>query len=206
MLEQLFGSKTRVRLLRLFLNDPKGAYFVRQLTRKIEAQINAVRNELDNLLVMGIVVATNTPKGVDGVVDTKQSAQQRKYYRLNTDALLYPELRALFFKSRVLIEKDFIKRMTQNSTISYMALTGFFVGQEGAPTDLFIVGRVNHGQCAALIKSFERDLGRELNYTIMTPQEYKYRRDVTDKFLYSILESEKIVVVDLVAEKAEAAA
>ena len=50
MLEHLFGSKTRVRLLRLFLHHPEEAFFVRELARKTHFQMNAVRRELENLV------------------------------------------------------------------------------------------------------------------------------------------------------------
>lgn len=206
MLEQLFGSKTRVRLLRLFLNNSKDAFFVRELTRKIGAQINAVRNELDNLVDMDLV-AVVTDFDADGDVTesarpkNRRSMQQRKYYRMNVDSLLYPELRALFMKARVMLEKDFVRKLTAAGPISYLALTGFFVSEEPSPTDLLVVGKLNRDKLASVIKNFEREIGREVNYTVLTPQEYRYRRDVTDRFLYSILESRKLVVVDTMSER-----
>lgn len=206
MLEQLFGSKTRVRLLRLFLNNSKDAFFVRELTRKIGAQINAVRNELDNLVDMDLVSVV-TDVDADGNVEesarpkNRRSMQQRKYYRMNTDSLLYPELRALFMKARVMLEKDFVRKLTAAGPISYLALTGFFVSEEPGPTDLLVVGKVNRDKLAAVIRNFEREIGREVNYTVLTPQEYRYRRDVTDRFLYSILESRKLVVIDTMSER-----
>ena len=206
MLEQLFGSKTRVRLLRLFLNNSKDAFFVRELTRKIGAQINAVRNELDNLVDMDLVSVV-TDVDADGDVEesarpkNRRSMQQRKYYRMNTDSLLYPELRALFMKARVMLEKDFVRKLTAAGPISYLALTGFFVSEEPGPTDLLVVGKVNRDKLAAVIRNFEREIGREVNYTVLTPQEYRYRRDVTDRFLYSILESRKLVVIDTMSER-----
>lgn len=204
MLDYLFGSKTRVRLLRLFLNNPKEAYFVRELTRKIGAQINAVRNEIQNLMATGVVIATDAPPAADEADKKPQearSAGQRKYYRLNPDSLLYPELRALFLKARILLEKDFVHKLGAAGSVQYLALTGSFVGLDGAPTDIFIVGKINKDKIGALIKNFEREIGREVNYTVMTPQEYRYRRDVTDRFLYSILEGKKIVVIDAMQEK-----
>ena len=199
MLEHLFGSKTRVRLLRLFLNNQQDRYFVRELTRKIEAQINAVRNELENLVAMGMIVEADTPSPSEE--KKAHSSRQRKYYRINTDSVLYPELRALFLKSRVLLEKDFVRKVSQTGQLTYLALTGYFVGTEDAPTDLFIVGKVNRQKLIGVIKDFEREVGRELNYTVMPPQEYKYRRDVTDRFLYSILEAKRITVIDKTEEK-----
>lgn len=206
MLEQIFGSKTRVRLLRLFLHNPKGAFFVRELTRKIGAQINAVRNELDNLVDMDLVSVV-TDVDADGDADeasrpkNRRSVQQRKYYRMNSESLLYPELRALFTKAQVMLEKDFVRKLTSAGSLSYLALTGFFVSEEPSPTDLLIVGKLNRDKLAAVIRGFEREVGREVNYTVLTPQEYRYRRDVTDRFLYSILESRKLVVVDTISER-----
>jgi len=55
MLEQLFGSQTRVRLLQIFLSNPEEKYFVRELTRNLNSQINAIRRELENLEELGAI-------------------------------------------------------------------------------------------------------------------------------------------------------
>jgi predicted transcriptional regulator len=203
MLEQLFGSKTRVRLLRLFFDEPQAAFFVRELTRKIGAQINAVRNELTNLMHMGILTEVGAEARGDDEEERAKDKRvaQRKYYKLAQDSTVYPELRALFLKSRILVEKDFVRKLSESGSVGYLALTGYFTGVDDAPTDVLMIGRINRDRVAALIRAFQKEVGREINYTVMTPQEYKYRREVTDRFLYSILESKKIVVVDTVQEK-----
>ncbi len=63
-------------------------------------------------------------------------------------------------------------------------------------TDVLIVGNVNRVKLRRLLRRFQRDFDRELSYTVMTPAEFKYRNDLTDRFLYTILESPKIVIVD----------
>ena len=60
VIEQLFGSKTRVKLLQLFYSNPNRAFYVREITRKIDEQINSVRRELSNLLSIGIITSDNT--------------------------------------------------------------------------------------------------------------------------------------------------
>ncbi len=201
MLENLFGSKTRVKLLRLFLHNPEQAYFVRELTRKVSSQINAVRNELEHLVAMGIVsVATDIkpePVGTGAMA-------QRKYYRLDRTCLVYNELQALFAKDRMPIEQDFVKRISTIGNVAYLALTGFFVGSTTAPTDMLIVGRIENDKVLPLIRNFERELGREINFTILTPAEFRYRKEITDRFLYSILEEQKVVLIDNVNERVPA--
>ena len=207
MLEQLFGSKTRVRLLRLFLANQNESYFVRELTRKIGAQINAVRNELDNLVSMGVVKAVEESElKSNGGGNPDRSTQQRKYFRINTDAVLYPELRALFSKSGVLLENEFVHKLGFAGKLQYLALMGYFVGDVGAPTDVFIVGNLNKDKVATAIRAFERAVSREINYTMMTPQEFRQRKDLTDRFLYGILESKKVVMADHLNHAVEAKA
>src|SRR5262249_43307158 len=82
MIEQLFGSKTRVKLLQLFYSNPNRAFYVREITRKIDEQINSVRRELSNLL--RIVITTSNP------------TNNRLYYEVNQDYEHYQPLGMIF--------------------------------------------------------------------------------------------------------------
>lgn len=187
MLEQLFGSRTRVKLLRLFLSHPEQRWFVRELTRLIHEQINSVRRELMHLEKLGLVTAT--------------LEQHRKYYQVNTKFSLYPELKALIVKSRMSLEKSSFERILKQDTIKYLALTGYFVDSPTSVIDVFIVGTIQKNAVQALLDEFKDQFGQELRFTLMTPAEYAYRRDVTDKFLFTILNSPKIVLVDRLVDR-----
>ena len=54
-IEKLFGSKTRAKLLQLFYENPEKSFYVREMTRVIDEQINSVRRELLNLESIGII-------------------------------------------------------------------------------------------------------------------------------------------------------
>jgi hypothetical protein len=192
MLEHLFGSKTRVRLLRLFLHHPDEPFFVRELARKTHFQMNAVRRELLNLVKFGCL----REDGPETVGEEKGPTGQRRYYRLNTDFVLYPELRALLMKSQMLLEQNFVSRLKDMGTIKYLALTGRFSDAEDVSTDLLVVGKVNRDRLERLVHDFERELGASVRFTVLTVPEYQYRKQVGDKFVYSVLESKKLVVVD----------
>jgi len=186
-LEHLFGSKTRVKLLRIFLINEDTAYFVRELTRTVDAQINSIRRELNNLEKLGMIVASDEPEDVNA---------QKKFYRLNKNFVLYRELRELILKAQLLIENNLIEEIKNFGTVKYLALTGFFVGQENASTDMLIVGSVDKKKLSKLINAFQKDMNREINYTVMATVEFNHRRRITDRFLYAVLESKKIVVID----------
>ncbi len=190
MFEQLFGSKTRVKLLSLFLNNPGRAYYVREITRKVDEQINSVRRELSNLLSIGIIKS--------------EGSNNRLYYEADQTYEHHKELRAIFgkipVKTRVIAETkeedQIAKKLRSTGQIDVAFLTGLFVHDTRASVDICIVGDVNRARVMKVINELEQDMGRELNYTIMTPDEYNYRLNLNDRFLNSIVESKKIVIID----------
>lgn len=192
-LEQLFGSKTRARLIALFLQYPDQAFFVREITRKIDAQLNSVRRELKNLMDLGIVVE-KTGKGL-----TKKGiplSEKKKYYQAEESSLLFDDLRSLFQKIQILLKNNFVQEIDSKGVISYFAFTGRFVNRTDVPTDIILVGDIKQRPLENLIAEFEKEMGHEVNFTLMPREEFLYRRQVADRFLSSIIESDKIVMID----------
>ncbi len=140
MLERLFGSKTRVLLLRLFLNNPDDYFFVRELSRRLGAHLNSVRRELENLETIGIITS-HTKKDLEKEVE-KKLKDNKKYYKLNNNFVFVEELRALLIKAQLILEQSLIKKVEALGSISFFLLSGVFVGRTDAPADLLIVGRV----------------------------------------------------------------
>lgn len=210
MLEQLFGSRTRTKLLRLFLMHPETTFFIRELTRLIDTQINSVRRELQNLLESGVIKEiVSVPESESDAADQQTSArkttkkkttrsekQPKKFFQVDRDFLLYHELRALFNKSPRLLQQVLERELSELGTVNYAVLTGFFVDRDDSPVDLLIVGTVLRSRLAKLIHGFEKEIEHEINYTTMTTDEFLYRRSVIDRFLFTILEGKKVVLVD----------
>ncbi len=182
MLEQLFGSRTRVKLLRLFLTNPTTSYFVRELTRKIDEQLNSVRRELANLAGLGVL--------------TTNDQSDKKYYQLNNKFVLAEELKNLLVKSQLLVEEDLIKRLKAAGKIKLLVLTGLFTGAKQSATDILVAGKVDHGLVVRAVERYQREVGRELNFTILSVREYKERHNLGDKFLLTIMNGPKLVVLD----------
>jgi len=194
MLEQIFGSKTRVLLLRLFLNNPERFYFVRELTRNLNIHLNSVRRELQNLEDIGIVclcVKADLEREVE-----KKLKDNKKYYKLNNNFVFVDELRALLIKAHLILERSLIEKVRKIGKVSYFLLSGVFVGRPDAPVDLLVVGKINRKRLKKLISEFEKELGQPINYAIMAESDFKYRQDITDRFLYDLLEKKNLVVVD----------
>jgi hypothetical protein len=194
MLSQLFGSNSRVKILKLFLLNPKQRFFVREVARNLDLQLNSVHREIANLLDIGLIVAREDDGlGEPGV---KVAKQDKKYYQVNEAFVFYNELKALLVKSQLLYEKDFTDKLKKIGNIKLMILTGFFVNDAEASVDLFVVGSFPKERLAKVVKDLEADLVKEVNYAVMTEDEFNYRREIADVFLYNILDGEKVVIID----------
>src|SRR3989338_4615707 len=126
MLEKLFGSKARVKILKLFLIHPHEKFYIRQLSRNLKLQLNSVRRELENLEKFGIL--TSDLKNEEGK-DEKEAAgcQEKKYFRANSHFVLFDEIKALIVKAQILYEMDFVCNLNSICKVKLLVLTGIFV-------------------------------------------------------------------------------
>ncbi len=190
-IEKLFGSKTRAKLLDLFFSDTSKSYYVREITRVIEEQINSVRRELINLESIGIV---------------KNEAYDNKvYYSANMKSPYAHAFQEIFSPRKASVstgansvEVHRILRRNNNDwgeVIKPVAkyLSGLIVinrlpGQDGI--DMLIVGDDRTKKLTRWAEVVEKRQGRPMNYVIMDREDYLYRKSVRDRFINELLEME----------------
>jgi hypothetical protein len=192
MIEQLFGSKTRVKLLYLFYGNPNRSFYVREITRKIDEQINSVRRELSNLLSIGIITSDNT--------------NNRLYYEVNQKFEHYEPLLAMFGgKQKTAANAKTTKASGGDDTQTGLAtlgnvevalLTGQFTRDESTGIDLLIVGNVNQNKLHKYIDELESQEGKEIRYTVFSVDDFRYREQIHDRFIDSVKNAKKQVLVD----------
>jgi exonuclease I len=186
MIEQLLGSKTRVKLLQLFLSNPNRSFYVREITRKIDEQINSVRRELSNLLNIGIIISDTT--------------NNRLYYEVNQSYEFYKPLRDIF--GSVSMRDGAVKTAKQKDNykalgnVDLLIYTGQFTRDDRAGVDLIIVGNTNGNAVQKFVADLEQQEGKELRYTVMTTTDFRYRQQVKDRFISNVLTAKKQVVID----------
>jgi predicted transcriptional regulator len=191
MIEQLFGSKTRVKLLQLFYSNPNRSFYVREITRKIDEQINSVRRELSNLLSIGIITSDNT--------------NNKLYYEVNQKYEYYPPLQQIFGggvkKTRkVAVANDQAEPEHDLKSVGHIDLavyTGQFTRDETPGIDFFVVGDVNHNALNKYVEQLEAQEGKTIRYTVMTLPDFRYRQQIRDRFAVGIQQAKKQVLVDL---------
>lgn len=194
MLEHFFGSKTRLKLLKIFFRSPERAFFVRELARLIDIQLHAVRREIANLEKLKVIKAV-TPEAATR--DPEIGTERSKFYQLDDQAPLFEELKALLSKAEVLEEKDLIEEIKSKAgKVTLFLLTGMFTNDPDATTDILLVGQLKPFLIAKIIRRYEDDLGKVIRYTLMEDSEFKDRRHIGDKFLYTVFESKHVFLVN----------
>ena len=186
MIEQLFGSKTRVKLLQLFYSNPNRSFYVREITRKIDEQINSVRRELSNLLNVGII--------------SSETTNNRLYYEVNKTFQFHEPLSQIFGAADGVSGDEGTSEATAAlkslGNIELALYTGQFTRDERSGIDFVIVGDINQTQLAKYISDLEKKEGKAIRYAVMSKKEFNYRKEVNDRFLLTVLDSKKQVVID----------
>jgi predicted transcriptional regulator len=190
MIEQLFGSKTRVKLLQLFYGNPNRSFFVREITRKIDEQINSVRRELANLQSVGIITSDNS--------------NNKLYYEVNQKYEHYPALLSIFGVApdkatlgEPVDEADTApQKFKPLAGVDLVLFTGQLTRDDRSGVDVLLVGSVSNAQASKYIADLETQESKELRYTVMTTDEFVYRQKIKDRFLSLVLDSKSQIVVD----------
>lgn len=193
MIDALFGSKTRVKLLHLFLSHPGQAFYVREITRIIDEQINSVRRELSNMLEVGVI--------------TSDSADNKLYYQVNQRYDYYSPLRAIFAGEPMDVSKpslsggdavgeQYLSAISGIAALRVAILSGILVKGSTSPVDVLLVGTLPAAKVKAAMAIIEKLEGREINYSVMPYEDFYYRLSVRDRFITEILNSKHTVAID----------
>ena len=183
MLSALFVSKVRIKLLQVFLAGLGKSFYVRELVRATKEEINAVRRELARMQKNGLV--------------SSEWRGNRRYYKFREDYLFYPELLRMVVKTSGL-GGTIIKNKTKLGKIKYAMLTGDFIkGKRPGPKEvvLLVVGKIVLPQLTSFIQAEEAKRGFEINYTVMSEEEFRFRKRRRDPFLGEILSKSRVMLI-----------
>lgn len=190
-LQDFMVSRVRVKMVELFFANTKELYYVRQITRLVNEEINAVRRELDRMLTAGILKS--------------EQRGNRLYYQLNPRYVFYQELRQMVAKSTHLGRK--IRRLRRKlGTLSFVMFSGKFVSGERpnqGEVDVLVIGDVVLAELGALIKEEEKRIDREINYAVFTNEEFEFRKTRRDPFVMDVLYGSCVMVVGSEADFVE---
>lgn len=182
-LQDFMISRVRVKLFELFFLNPNELYYVREITRNIKEEINAVRRELDKMLSYGLLKS--------------EERGNRLYYYLNKKYLYYSEMQQMIAKSSG-IGKKIRKVKRKMGDVEFVMFSGKFVeGQKPLKdeVEVLVVGDIVLPELQATMREEEKRIGREINYSVLNSQEFEFRKTRRDPFVMEIMYTNKVMII-----------
>lgn len=171
----LFDSRARSRLIKFFMLNDKHEYSSQDVVRKNKMNSGQIARELHRLEKMRMVLV--------------RAKKGKKFYRTNTDFVFYPELKNLVVKSNTMPECRSLGRIKGLGKVKLALTSGVFLNYPKGRADLLIVGdELSRAKLKHLLESLEAEVGKEINFSVMGSDEFKYRTDMLDKFIMEFLE------------------
>lgn len=183
ILESLFVSKVRIKVLKYLLLQPNSRLHLRGISREINEEINAVRRELVRLEEIGMVKS--------------EESSAKKYFMANKDSVFYFDLLSIFHKSFGL-GGNIIKSNIQIGGVKFALLTEDYLKQSHTSSqklDLIVVGNINIPKLTELVEEAEKNLNAEIFYTVMTEREFFLKKKRRDPFVISIIMQRNVLLI-----------
>lgn len=194
VLEQLFDSPVKVRILKLFLRNPEEYYLLAEVASKIQADRRLVKKQVNNLGKVGFFKKK--------IIKKKKISKKKKnkglkntekkpgiYFSANPRFVFYDELRLLILKSSPASLDKISSQIKGLGRIKLAILSGVFINAVNSRVDLFIVGdNVKAKKLYNFLRHTEAEIGRSLNYSVLTTNDFNYRYGMFDRFILDILE------------------
>ncbi len=178
MLEKLFTSGIRADIMSLLFNNPEEKFYVREIARLVSKNPSGVKRELDKLLEMDLVIT--------------EREGNLKYFNVNKNSPLFPELKGLIAKSLGL--PGALKSVLKAAEAKAAFIHGPYLNNTKLPSlDLFIISDSNNLKKS--LGDVEKRFGRRIHFTIMDPSEYKTKKKTGDRSLKKLLNAKRILLL-----------
>jgi len=187
MLEEIVDSKADSAILSFFLSAPERSFSVLEVSKRLRLPYLRAAHSMGKLALSGPL------KGF--------SKKGKRYYLINPKYKLLPEMKSFWLKAGPKYQDELFLAIRRLGNIKAAFLSGIFCGHATLPVDILLVGRVNLRKLSDFLKAVEKMMGQDINYSIMSVEEFVQRRDTFDKFIKDIFDYRHITVVDQLAKK-----
>lgn len=190
LLEKLFESTSKVRVMRLFIQNPETSFTFPKILQRTQIKKSSAKKELVKLTKIGLIeTKIATIKKEESPDEVKEKSRKMQVYYLNQQFPLLNELHALMVKSSTTSRKKILNQIKKLGKVKLAILSGIFINSDRSRTDLLIVGDdISKKRLENFLVEVESELGKTLSYTVMDTDEFRYRMNMLDRFLRDIFE------------------
>lgn len=174
-LDAIFDSQIRARILKLFLYSPDKNFDLETIKKTLNVGSALINKQFKSLQAVKFIVAKRIGR--------------KKFFKVNKNFDFYNELKELIAKASPASKEKMLKRLGKVGKIKLALISGIFINSDTSRADLLVVGdQINQSKFNKFLKDLEAEVGKEINYAIMTTKEFQYRHDMYDRFVRDILD------------------
>lgn len=181
-LQEILESNQKSSVLAFFLLSPERSFSIKELSKRLVLSESVVAGILREFEKYSFVTAFSRDKQL--------------LYIINPKHKLLPEIRHSLVKNQRVVEDELFGAIRKLGEIQGAFLSGVFTGQPQLPVDLLLVGKISLSKLDIFLQNCKKMMGVEVNYSIMTLEEFIMRRDTFDRFLKDIFDYRHLVVTD----------
>lgn len=173
MLEKLFTSKARIKILKLLIFSP-GEFHLRDIARRTKVSAPYISRELENLKALNLIL--------------ERKKGNMRLFKANKSSPIFGELKRIFLKTEVL--GDFLRESFVKDEISYSLIFGSFASgkeSEASDIDVLIIGKIKEKELLEMIRNAEKETGREINYILWSEKEFLRKAKEKNHLLMDII-------------------
>jgi hypothetical protein len=159
------------------------SFYLREVVRRVDEEVNAVKRELDILH--------------DGKVLLRERRMNKVFYSLNKSYIFFDEFLRIFTKTSDLAT-HILKNIGKLGKIRYVAVSLKYAKRAQIKEDeiyVLFVGIVVVPEVDTIMNNARRTFGFDINYTVMTEDELKFRKKNNDPFIWKFLKHPKVMLV-----------
>ena len=199
ILGRLFGSPARVKIIRLFVFNPRIVYELTDIVKRTKVPEKIVRAEIVGLRSAGLIKTKTFYKDVIEKRGKSKVVVRRRVKGIVLEEK-FPYLQALssfLINASPVKETDVLKRLSGVGKLKFVAIAGIFLKDFESRLDILVVGdKLKRRLLERAIRRLESEIGREIRFAVFSSNDFKYRLSVYDRLIRDVLDYPHLAVVD----------
>lgn len=195
VLDKIFGSPARLRVMKLFLFNEGEIFDKGDISKKTKVSSKVLTKELKLLSDAGFL----KQKSFFKEVKLKSGPKKKRVngYELDKSFIYLNNFKNLLLNTEPLSPNQITRRLSKGGKVKLIVLSGIFIQADDSRVDLLVVGdSIKEPTLRSAIGQMEAEIGKELRYSILSTNDFKYRQSVCDRLVRDVFDYSHRVIVD----------
>lgn len=184
ILEKIFGGSARIKIMRLFLFNPSLSFNGTEVAERTRISSAKSRSELNFLHSVNLI-------------NKKTNSSGKSIWSLNNNFSYLNEFQRLLLKTSLITPQEITRKISKVCKVKMIVLTGLFTEHWEGGLDIMVVAdKFKSSSVESVMSQIEAEVGREIRYSILETDEFKYRHGIGDRLIRDVVDYPHRVIFD----------